>query len=116
MKVLDGNQKAAVLLANAVHSSGTDHFDEHLVKLLKENVNIELNIDNIGIWIDPIGSSLQLIISSKVIFYKFYSQKFFRFDLRVREWRLGNIRQRQRGHYNNWIEMCYVSYRCLRQY
>ena len=49
-KVLDGNQDAAKLLAEAVHQTITMDMDPKL----KENQS-EVCIDDFGIWIDPIG-------------------------------------------------------------
>lgn len=61
LKVLDGNYKAANLLANVVHSSGTVNFDEYLTKFIDENISIELNLNDIGIWIDPIDSTSEYV-------------------------------------------------------
>ena len=49
-KVLDGNQDAAKLLAEAVHQTITMDTNSKL----KENQS-EVCIDDFGIWIDPIG-------------------------------------------------------------
>ena len=53
-KVLDGRQSAADILAKLVHSdiSPTDDIEESLKKVPDED---DFNIDDYGIWIDPIG-------------------------------------------------------------
>lgn len=51
LKVLDGNEVAANLLARAVHSKVSVPIPE-----LDIPDEFELEVDQIGIWIDPIGS------------------------------------------------------------
>lgn len=50
-KVLDENQEAAALLAEALHATPDTVLDERL-----QDLNFDLDMDNIGIWIDPIGN------------------------------------------------------------
>ena len=51
-KVLDGNTEASRLLAGAVHESISTETDPTL-----QGNNTEVSIDEIGIWIDPIGKA-----------------------------------------------------------
>ncbi|XP_071495587.1 inositol polyphosphate 1-phosphatase-like [Diadema antillarum] len=55
-KVLDGNQVAASLLAQAVHAEANTELDARLADLA-----FDLDIDNVGIWIDPIDSTAEYI-------------------------------------------------------
>lgn len=66
MKVLDGNSKAATLLANAVHSpvTLTTSVEEDIARIPGE---LELNASNCGIWIDPIDSTAQYIKGTEEI-------------------------------------------------
>lgn len=60
MRVLDGNRSAADLLARAVHSPVTSvatNTEEEMVLV----PDMELNIDQLGIWIDPIDSTASYI-------------------------------------------------------
>lgn len=61
LKVLDGNQKAADLLAEAVHDNQIELNDQYLNALLEENLSLELNTEEIGIWIDPIDSTSEYV-------------------------------------------------------
>lgn len=55
-KVLDGNMRAAGLLASCVHNNVTISFD-----LDVDEVNVELPLSDMGIWIDPIDSTAEYI-------------------------------------------------------
>ena len=52
--VLDGNSKAASLLANVVHQEITMATPSDL-----DAVEAEVDMNNVGIWIDPIGGYLR---------------------------------------------------------
>lgn len=56
LKVLDNNREVAELLSNEVHS---DVFMSH-VPVVKNDLptDLELDIDDIAIWIDPIGNAI----------------------------------------------------------
>ncbi|XP_051865640.1 inositol polyphosphate 1-phosphatase [Pristis pectinata] len=54
-KVLDGNLKAAGLLAKCIHE------DVHIDGPDLEKLNIDIPMDTIGIWVDPIDSTNQYI-------------------------------------------------------
>ena len=58
MKVLDGNKEAAELLAAVVHSDISLQLETELASQIPE-----LPIDNLGIWIDPIGRLISLFCS-----------------------------------------------------
>lgn len=53
-KVLDENQEAAALLAEALHATPDMVLDSRL-----QDLNFDLDMDNIGIWIDPIGNEVR---------------------------------------------------------
>ncbi|XP_031565218.1 inositol polyphosphate 1-phosphatase-like [Actinia tenebrosa] len=58
-KVMNDNNSAATLLANIVHNNVTmvtEQDDENL-----KNIGFELDINNIGIWIDPIDGTAEYI-------------------------------------------------------
>ena len=57
-RVLDGRQSAADLLAKEVHSEHSYHGIGH--ELLEQVPEDLFNVDNLGIWIDPIGELLKL--------------------------------------------------------
>ena len=57
-RVLDGRPSAADLLAKEVHSSHSYHGIGH--ELLEQVPEDLFNVDNLGIWIDPIGELLKL--------------------------------------------------------
>lgn len=61
LKVLEGNSIAANLLASAVHSDDSSLIDYDEIKLdSSEHLNsIELDLNNIGVWIDPIGNLIK---------------------------------------------------------
>lgn len=52
LEVLDNNQPAATILSKIVHSS-LDYTEDEKVKSIPSD--LVLDIDQIGIWIDPIG-------------------------------------------------------------
>ncbi|XP_071962005.1 inositol polyphosphate 1-phosphatase-like [Antedon mediterranea] len=55
-KVLDGNSKAAFLLANTIHQ------DVHVTPPCElADIQCELDVNSIGIWIDPIDSTAEYI-------------------------------------------------------
>ncbi|OWF39353.1 inositol polyphosphate 1-phosphatase-like [Mizuhopecten yessoensis] len=56
-QVLDGNEHAADLLAKEAHESVVVDIVGGLVKL----VGLEVDVDDIGVWIDPIDSTAQYI-------------------------------------------------------
>ncbi|XP_033762742.1 inositol polyphosphate 1-phosphatase-like [Pecten maximus] len=56
-KVLDGNKRAADLLAREAHESVAVDVGSGLEKL----VGLEVNVEDIGVWIDPIDSTAQYI-------------------------------------------------------
>jgi hypothetical protein len=86
LKVLDGNNKAANLLANAVHSSDACHS----TVLINDNINIEINLNTIGIWIDPIGNLLfENIVKNYKQYIYIYFAEIFRFNFRICKWSLG---------------------------
>eukprot|EP00057_Strongylocentrotus_purpuratus_P003217 XP_003726193.1 PREDICTED: LOW QUALITY PROTEIN: inositol polyphosphate 1-phosphatase-like [Strongylocentrotus purpuratus] len=55
-KVLDENQEAAALLAEALHATPDTVLDSRL-----QDLNFDLDMDSIGIWIDPIDSTSEYI-------------------------------------------------------
>ncbi len=57
-RVLDGRQSAADLLAKEVHSEYSYHGVGH--ELLEQVPEDQFNVDNLGIWIDPIGELTKL--------------------------------------------------------
>ncbi len=78
-RVLDGRQSAADLLAKEVHSENSYYGVGH--ELIDQVPEDQFNVDNLGIWIDPIGETTKRpkdfffeINTSKRI-YKFLLQK-----------------------------------------
>lgn len=53
-KVLDRNQVAADLLSKQVHSN-TSELSQFILADLEQVPDSSFNVDNLGIWIDPIG-------------------------------------------------------------
>lgn len=51
--VLDGNESAALLLADIIHAEISLGADE--TQALEDKLDFELPLDQLGIWIDPIG-------------------------------------------------------------
>ncbi len=58
-KVLDGNQEASTLLAQVVHSDVTLEMTSDL-----KQIDTEVNVQDVGIWIDPIG----MIVNKMILF------------------------------------------------
>ena len=54
-KVLDGDQRAAGLLAKQVHSNLVTLDSAFELDISKVKSDCQICLDNIGIWIDPIG-------------------------------------------------------------
>lgn len=54
IKILDGNDEAASLLSKAIHS------DSH-VNVCNEKLETEIDVNNCGVWIDPIDATGQYI-------------------------------------------------------
>ena len=61
LTVLDGNESAARLLADLIHTDVTLDADE--IQALEDKLDFELPLDELAIWIDPIG---KLILRWKI--------------------------------------------------
>lgn len=91
LKVLDGNNKAANLLANVVHSSDACHSTVSI----NDNMDIEINLNTIGIWIDPIGNLLFdlffVCVTPNIVknYIQYIYFAVFRFNFRICKWSLG---------------------------
>ena len=59
--VLEGNESAARLLADLIHTDVTLDADE--IQALEDKLDFELPLDELAIWIDPIG---KLILRWKI--------------------------------------------------
>lgn len=56
VSVIDGNEKAAQLLADIIHTEISLETNE--ARVLRDKLDFELPLDELAIWIDPIGKML----------------------------------------------------------
>ena len=56
VSVIDGNEKAAQLLADIIHTEISLETNE--ARILRDKLDFELPLDELAIWIDPIGKML----------------------------------------------------------
>lgn len=56
VSVIDGNEKAAQLLADIIHTEISLETNE--ARILRDKLDFEMPLDELAIWIDPIGKML----------------------------------------------------------
>lgn len=59
VSVIDGNEKAAQLLADIIHAEISLETNE--AQILRDKLDFELPLNELAIWIDPIGKMLFLL-------------------------------------------------------
>lgn len=59
VSVIDGNEKAAQLLADIIHTEISLETNE--AQILRDKLDFELPLNELAIWIDPIGMMLFLL-------------------------------------------------------
>uniref|UniRef100_H2Z9K8 Uncharacterized protein n=1 Tax=Ciona savignyi TaxID=51511 RepID=H2Z9K8_CIOSA len=60
-RVLDGNEVASRLLAAEAHSNVQDQIEKINIKDFEQMSQISMDVENIGVWIDPIDGTAQYV-------------------------------------------------------